>query len=168
MYLIPGKSEWKEACYKTLSRRREKIPFEGLPVKGRKGSRNQSPVESSLQKLWILWDGIQNIDIRSSANLFDQRRFASSVLIPIFSEVYGIRSRGRTSASRPHYPWGMEKPVRCSFQWASGHGTVSIFEDYAVFKINSDDETKGNSHVSHESIDPSVSCGPEETEGPDS
>lgn len=85
------------------------------------------------------------------------------------AEIYGIRSNGGTSASRtPIYPEAWKNQFGVPFNEHQDTVQVSIFEDYAVFKINSDDETKGNKHVSNESNDSSDSCGPEETKDSDS
>ena len=85
------------------------------------------------------------------------------------AEVYGIRSNGEKSASRtPIYPEAWKNQFGVPFNEHQDTVQVSIFEDYAVFKINRDDETKGKRHVSYERNDPSVSSGSEETKDSDS
>ena len=85
------------------------------------------------------------------------------------AEVYGIRSSGGKSASRtPIYPEAWKNQFGVPFNEHQDTVQVSIFDDYAVFKINRDDEMKGNSHVSHERNDSSISSGSEETKDPDS
>ena len=84
------------------------------------------------------------------------------------AEIYGIRSNGETSASRtPIYPESWKNQFGVPFNEHQDTVQVSIFEDYAVFKINSDDETKGNKHASNESNDSDDSCGLEETKDSD-
>ena len=85
------------------------------------------------------------------------------------AEIYGIRSNGEKSAPRtPIYPEAWKNQFGVPFNEHQDTVTVSIFEDYAVFKINRDDETKGKRHVSYERNDPSVSSGSEETKDSDS
>ena len=85
------------------------------------------------------------------------------------AEIYGIRSNGETSASRtPIYPEAWKNQFGVPFNEHQDTVQVSIFEDYAVFKINSDDETKGNKHASNESNGSHDSCGSEKTKNPDS